>query len=453
MALLGPVEASVQQDAIEAEHMRQRRIKRAWDAYYGQGTPLLDRAQDGEDDNVRLGLATTIVNKGVSLLLGTEDLPLQIVGDDEGTALDRLNEGWPVGQRSLALHQAAVNGGVSGQAVLRMHRNPLRVVVVDPATFEAEWDQDDIETVLEYRIQWTALGDLGEPYARRTRFLPGDTWLIVDERSTHGDVWDEIGREVWPFAWGPIFECQNLPAPNEYWGMADLEADVLDLIDAIDRVASRMARIIRLLGYPVPYITGESEDRVRMLDMRAGRLLTVPNQEAKVGQLELKADLTASVTMFDRLRAALHEKARIPEVASGKLENAGSLSGVALKVLYGPAVELNGTKHLTYGPMFRTLVSRCLEVLGQGKEREVTIPWPPVVPHDDQAALSTDESELRMGIVSKRTVAERRGYDWQDEQERIDEEREAAAEAAAKAFNGGNGLPGGADDDDEEGEE
>lgn len=429
------------QEAAESDAERIQRIARAWDHYQNGPPAPLSVSDDGHDDNVRINYAELIVDKGVSFLFGPTGLTFQIEQDAAGTTLARLDEEWPLASRLIALHQLAVNGGVTGHAILRLKRDPTRVYVVDPNTFEAEWDDEDISNVLRYKITWNAADvEIGEATARRQRFEPVENiWVVYDEVSdAEGDNWRVISEERWPYPWPPIFDCQHLPAPNEYYGKAALETDVLNLTETLSLLASRMNKIVRHNGHPVPYVTGQAAKDIASLDVAIGQMIALPDKDAKVGQLELNADLTSSITLWRELRQALHEVTKIPEVATGKLENAGALSGVALSILYGPAVELGSMLRLTYGPMLASLAARILEMAGQ-RDLVVTPQWPNIIPEDREADATRDEAELRMRVISRQTVSERRGYDWEEEQRRMTDEAEAAAEAAIDAFNRGAG--------------
>ena len=457
MSRVGIVEASVVQEAAESDAERIRRIARAWDHYQNGPPAQLPVSPDGHDDNVRINYAELIVDKGSSFLFGPAGLTFQVEEDEAGATLARLDEEWPLASRSIALHQLAVNGGVTGHAILRLKRDPTRVYVVDPGTFEAEWDDEDISNVLRYTITWNAADvEIGEATARRQRFEPfGNIWVVYDEISdAEGDNWRVVSEERWPYPWPPIFDCQHLPAPNEYWGKAQLEPDVLNLIETLSLVASRMVTVVRRHSHPVPYVIGKDAKNTARLDVSLGQILAIPDPDAKVGQLELNADLTSSMTLWRELRDALHEVSKIPEVATGKLSTAGAQSGVALSILYGPAVELGSMLRLTYGPMLASLAARILEMAGQ-RDLVVTPQWANIIPEDREADATRDEAELRMRVISRQTVAERRGYDWEEENRRISQEAEAGAQAALDAFNrgagGGQGI--GEDEDDEDEDE
>ena len=131
----------------------------------------------------------------------------------------------------------------------------------------------------------------------------------------------------------------------------------------------------------------------------------------------------------------IHVTARSPEVAAGKLESAGQLSGVALKILYAPLVEKVSEKRLLMEEMLETLCVHVLE-LGGFDGREIEIIWPEIVPHSEVEQRSVAQQDLQMGVASKATVAAQLGYQWEDEQEKIQAEGADAGGAILTALNG-----------------
>ncbi len=453
----------------EDEGRRIQDYERAWKAYDGEGPTYLEAAADGSDDNIRLDYPALIVDKGVSFLLGkdggvtlqpkppekaAEDLdeeveegaerPEESESDEEEAerALAVLDDAWPIQRRGLDLHNLATNGGVCGHVWVRIYKSG-RVSILDPANCSADWNEDDVSIVERYKIQWTTADEeTGLGVVRRWRIEPSDalqptSWeIVLEEHDEDANVWRELEVEEWPWSFCPIIEGQNLPSPNTFYGRADLSPAVLDMIEQLESVASDMRRMVRLLGHPVPVVIGQSADQLQMLEVAIGELLAIPDKEAKLGQLAI-AELTSSLELFKELKTALFESAHVPKVALGDTGNAGPTAGVALKVEYEPLAERTGTKHLTYGWVVSEIARRILE-LRRLKGWTVSLGWPDSSPSDPKADAEADESEIRMGIVSKQTISEKRGYDWEQEQRRMAEETEAGAEAAARALREGN---------------
>jgi len=452
----------------EDEASRLNHFDRAWKAYDGEGPTYLE-VDDGIDDNIRLDYPALIVDKGVSFLLGkdggvtlqpkppeaaAEDLdeeeeegeerPEETPSDEEAEerGLAVLDDAWPMQRRGLDLHNLATNGGVCGHVWVRVYKSG-RVSVLDPANCSAEWNEDDVGIVERYFVQWTTADEeTGLGVVRRWRIEPDNavkpnSWeIVLEEHDEDANVWREVETEDWPWDFAPIIEGQNLPSPNTFYGRADLSPAVLDMVEQLESVASDMRRMVRLYGHPVPVFIGTSADKLQGLEVAIGELLAVPDKEAKMGQLEI-AELTSSLELFKELKTALFEAAHVPKIALGETANAGPTSGVALKVEYEPLAERTGTKHLTYGWVISEIGRRILEIRGL-KGWTCPLGWPDSTPSDPKADAEADESEIRMGVVSKQTISEKRGYDWEQEQRRMEEETEASTEAAARAFREGS---------------
>ena len=218
-----------------------------------------------------------------------------------------------------------------------------RLVVLDPATVTPTWAPDDIETVLSYRIQYPAIDPkTGKPIVIRQLIeLDGAVWRITDQVSRADSTRGYTAEATWPYPWPPIVDCQNLPNPNEYWGISDLEEDVLQLNGAINFVLSNLARIVRFHAHPKTWGKGFT---AQQLSIAVDETIVLPSPDAELRNLEMLGDLSSSIALYERLREALHEISRIPEVATGKLESTGQLSGVALASLYPPLLEKTETK-------------------------------------------------------------------------------------------------------------
>ncbi|MUG33631.1 hypothetical protein, partial [Psychrobacter sanguinis] len=55
---------------------------------------------------------------------------------------------------------------------------------------------------------------------------------------------------------------------------------------------------------------------------------------------------------------------------------------------------------------------------------ESTIVWSEPLPENEQEEMAAVQGDLNMGIVSKQTASEKRGYDWEEtEQPRIQQEQ------------------------------
>jgi hypothetical protein len=484
VAVVAPEKIHMAEIAQQAESERLKAYARAWAAYDGEAPKPLEVASGQADDNVRLDYAAVIVDKGVSFVAGKGGVTFQMEAPNEAEEDDEpadepadepedeaakeaaaeakaareaaaeeqlekaeaaLDRAWPPEQRVVDHQKLATNGGVCGHFWLRLYEGG-RVSILDPANCTAVWDPDDVDIIQRYLVEWTTIDDdkesltAGLGVVRRKRFEPNNptkptSWTIFDEE--HDDdvsAWRIIDETAWDHPYAPVIDGQNLPAPNTYYGRSDIEPAILDLLEQLESVASDMRRMVRLMGHPIPVFTGTEPGQVVSLDVAIGSFIALPNKDAGLTQLQI-AELTSSLELYQELKTALLEATRIPKVSLGETQNAGPISGVALKVEYEPLIEKTETKRLTYGPALSTTAECILDLLGF-KGWTVSLGWPELIPSDPAAESLADEGELRMGVVSKQTIAEKRGYDWSLESQRITEE--------APNFDAGEpGLPGG----------
>lgn len=457
----------------EDDEQRLRSYLEAWRAYHGEwpkplkvkGTtrrggqldPAVPYEGAGADDNVLLGWAAEIVDTTVSYLFG-QDVHLD-VGDDPDA--DDEPERWLAevldasGGMTL-LAKAATNGAVCGHVVLMVQprepgdatyyrNNPraVRIVNLDPANVRAIISSDDPEQAEGWVVEWLAVDAADQALLRRRRVTqvapsgaPGTgAWMVTDEQAPADQP--EAYRErtpavVWPFRWAPIFACQNLPLPNEHYGLADLDRTTLDLIAAANRRASDLARTLRMHAHPQPYVKGLTPAQAAIIELGIDRLIGLPGQpgDTELGMLELKNDSPSMSLDYVRwLQDQVRQHSRTPEASSGHLEDVGSLSGVAIELLFQPLMAKTLSKRRTYGRLLVDLGTALLELAGWTDPGPVAVRWPAILPGDPQADAEVAMARQAAGVSRTTTLAEL-GYDPEVEAER----NAATTEADTRTF-------------------
>lgn len=446
-----PVSSMLMQDAEREERKRLARIAQSWKAYNNQSDdPLKTTELDPKgQDNTKINLARKSVNTSAFYLFG-KGLDFEIDEDaaaDDSPAEKWLEQCWKSQHQGMIpfLLELAQGAGIEGHAFVRLHlpepgEQYPRLAPVSAEMVRAVCDPADFTRVRRYVIQWTSIDeDLKKPVAFRHTIQRGDVdgrWLIVEERSV-GDTprWVEDKRLIWPYAWCPLFQCKNLPWPQSFYGASDIEEDVLRLGDAINFVASNINRILRAYGHPFDYVIGQRLDAV---ERGIGAMPYFPNPEARIERLEEVQNLGAADEQFRRLRDAYNELTSLPEIASGKVENIGQLSGLALQILYGPLTAMIQTKREFYEPMIQGICKALLEI-GKFEVKEVTLKWPTILPTNRKEEAET-AAALHDAGVSQSTALQEMGYDPEVEAQKRNQEGQDAAAIAAKLFDRG-GLP------------
>jgi hypothetical protein len=288
-----------------------------------------------------------------------------------------------------------------------------------------------------YVLQWIARDALGREFGKRqVMYRDGNEWVIEDQvaRIANPSSWETVAETPWRFSWAPIVAVQNLPEPNSYWGRPDLTSDVLETQLAINRVMSNAARVQRIHGHPKVVAKGVGEGD---LDVGPDEAIVLPDTDSEISLLEPSATVTDHIELFKTVKSALHEISRVPEITAGRLDNIGQLSGLALKILYGPLVRKTEVKRRLYGDMVRRTSAYMLELGGYGPGSDINIQWPEIIPSDPMMEATAAEALQRAG-VSQATALSGLGYDPETEAERRAGERTNIGEALLTAFDRGN---------------
>lgn len=407
------------------------RMKKAWDAYRGKFKQPLKIAKDQPDDNVLVNRCAPIVDKGVSFLFGpvvqfsvpNRDLEIEkclqyIWGSDD--------------DKMTLLSQAAINGGVCGQVFIKIipPQGPLKypkLVVLNPMTVRIVTPPDDCSLVIAYIIEYP--GDKNtqnkqiiarvdpDGYSEVAGYEDiDDTWTITNyKRFGQAGSWVRIGdTEEWSYPFPPIMCCQNLPNPNEIWGTPDLTSDIIEMNSVINFNESNISRILKYHAHPKSYATGLTATQI---DMSVDSLICLPNENAMLRNLEMTSDLHSSLNFVASLRSDMDEQSRVPGVALGRLVDLprGTISGVALELLFQPLIEKTIQKRRLYGKLIRDVSKACLCIMDlinidDFDEFDIDLQWQNLLPVDNLVAAQTAILLLQVG-VSRRSVMEKLGYD------------------------------------------
>ena len=400
---------------------RMQRTKRAYDAYYYGGPETLKVRKGEINDNVKINYARLIVDAGVANLFGGE-VRINATPDSAESVQPVIDQMLDHNGGGLLWQKMGTSGAIGGTMFYRLlhHGDSVRVMVLDPSTVEIEWAEDDHESVTGYIITFVPNAGI-EANARRLLVVPMDgEWHLYEQESNEDGAWRDVSDEHWPYPFPPVGHCQNLPSPHEAYGISDLEPDVLDLCDSINRAMSNINRIVRI--YAHPRTVGKMIGDALNMNANPGAVIRLEHPDAQLYNLEMHSDLSSAIETYRRLVAALHETTRIPEVATGKLDSAGNLSSLALRILYAPLLQKTESKRRSYGRAIEEMMERALAMMGI--EDTVEIQWPELLPSDPEAERRTALLDAQVG-VSKTTILRNLGYDPEVEMENL---RNEAAE-------------------------
>lgn len=437
---------------------REERISLAREAYNGEYRNAFHVKPREVDPNVRFNMARVVVDKSVAILYGKE-VSLDVVEDEEKgrtrkltRAQKYLDDTWKHNNKMGLLNKAGLNGCLCGDVFLQlvppMGNQYARIVNLDPARVRVDYDAWDCERATSYYLLVVTGKQLGRRAWRREVAGWSDSYEVYDN-----GTWQRLQSAYWPWDFDPIVHWQNLPVPNAYYGASDLNDDVLHLVERANLLLSSWMKSTLHHAHPKQWGKGFEADELRTAP---DETTVLPNKDAELGLLEMKGSPALFDQLYVRLREALNEIARIPEAATGKMENIGVLSGLALHILYQPLLELSAQRRMLAGPGLEE-VSRRVLVMGGFSGLHVSAEWPELLPGDPEMEGRVLAQDREMGLASIETLSRKRGYNPEKEAARMKRERTSQENARRPDNQPGNpgsdvhpgaGSSGGRDDKD-----
>jgi hypothetical protein len=376
---------------FSAEHMSRRSAyAERWAYYRGfQSQPL--RVREGQKDtNVIENFSRKIVNDTVGFLFGAGDLSFQVGTDDmdDDPAEFMLSDFWePVHWNpALFLEKVGQSGAITGTPFVRLYTNDdreprIRFTVLDSSLVDVITADDNIDEVVEYWSYWRSTTD-NLWHRHRIARTDAGLWEIVEE-VYKGAAWDfdETAVLPWPYEWAPIFHCQNLPLAHSFWGLSDIEDAALN--DSINEVITDWRKILHYNAAPTTLLYGVTAKQLAegMLQLEAGRMVPIPNENARVENLEMKSELTSSQELREQLIEtyySLSDSVRLDPNTT----HVGQMSGFAIQLLYLPAISKTRRKRQTYGMMLSQMNRAILALNDMADPGFVRTVWPDMLPEN-----------------------------------------------------------------------
>lgn len=454
---------------------RQQAIQLAWKAYNGELDPPLKKMEDSPDDNVLTNRCQAIVDRGVDFLFGKE-LEISVDKNSPATAQTIIDKNWGRKETRMPLLQKlGTNGALARNAFLRImpstsaitRSTTYRLIAVDPAIVCVQTAPQDCDTVLLYCLQYSTTEKINgqpktvyyreeiqriDPDGNASRGQPDDddTWQIqhwtqVSQKGAEPKLtgWTPApgGVIAWNYPFSPLFACQNLPRPNDFWGTADITPDLIGLNNALNLVQSCINRIQKIYGGPILWATDTGDGYITV---EPGKIIKLPLSTSKIDAVHIVTEVPAALSFAADLRSDIDEQSSVPGVATGRISTMprGNLSGVAIELLHSPLMKKTDKKQQTYGELIIDVSKALLVLNGMSPDIEITLAWQSALPHDDLAAVQTAISKKEISI-STTTLQRELGYDPEEELALSQAEQEQKIKAAQDAMAAlPQGLPG-----------
>lgn len=424
-------------EAAENERrLRREGYRRASDQYDGTHKKHL-KARDGVDPNVIVNLDGESIDQIIAMACPA--MPAIEITEGKDTPL----EGWIAaaweangGARLISdfLFYGCLTGHVyarvlpaprSRQAQITPHPNPSptkreglagegtfpQIVALNPATMLTYWRADDLREVLWYEMMVTTDRKYRTDFINLGAF-EGAGWQIRTY-AMHGNRWEPVATEDWPYPYGPILDWQHLRDPRRYYGKSHLMASSLN--DSVNKVASDVKQILRYHASPRTIGKGVAASSIETTSIDG--FFTVP-KDAEVFNLEMQSDLVSSLRFFDLLREAHAAEMRVVRLAGGA-EAYRNITNLGLKVAFMPMLAQNDQLHRNYDGGVVGLTRRLLMLAGSPADVPLRVQWPRPLPISETEETQLVQTQRDLGVISKQSAASRLGLSWPIEQARL----------------------------------
>ena len=451
---------------------RAKTFKRSWSYYNGDHDLPLKAQKDGHNDNVIVNHVEALAERITGFLLG-DGIKFDAAGDDAETPTDNdISLMWQANRGAILQGNIALSGAIEGHCAVRLmppgeFDEWPKLIRLKQSHFSAFWDALDMSRVIWYRLQHQA-GGAGRriDYVRgamadeRTIDHEADGWLEFVYETDGAQAGNMLGSNTkwtlkafddrpnplpWEFPWPPIVNWQNLPDPNGYYGRSDVKS-AITLNDALNFILSNAQRIIKHHADPKTVGTGFVAEE--LIQSQIGGFWTVANKDAKVFNLEMQSDGALVQWLLNQIVSGLWESGGMVDPQTMK-DRVGDLTNFGLRVLFANAIKKTSKKRLLYSEAFELIAKYGLELAGKAVPESVATIWPDALEEDETVEVATLGQEWDRKLISTETYRDRRGYDDEKEQERINNEMGTGDVGAQilgamnsnKPFNKGAGVP------------
>lgn len=453
-----------------------KRVKEAWNFYEGYHWEGMD---DLDSPQVTFNYCRPFVNKFVSFEFGkgfsietpveieqdevtVNDLKLDMVlGDEldgsddevirrEKTESDFLNDVWKDNKKDTLCIEIGQTKSITGEAWVKVQfedpedlndpfekypNGRIRLSVV-PTQFVFprfnDHDKDKLEHLLiMYPIRTEKETGILFKRTSTTTVIYKEFWTNSEIVVYEGDK--EVDRMENPYGFIPFVQIKNFPIAGRTRGQGDLD-DVIPLNVELNTKKSDVSEVIDYHSAPITLVYGA---KIGNLEKGANKVWGGLPKDAKVENLGLQGDLTASANYIAETKTAMCEIAGIPETVLGGASAISNTSGVALQYINLPLIERTRIKrncstagletvneYILFIAMYHGLIKKPEDIsMKDFVSNEVTLP--DTLPKDELMELQKIQQEMTLGIECRHGAMERTGKtDIDRKLKEIDAERQ-----------------------------
>ena len=228
---------------------------------------------------------------------------------------------------------------------------------------------------------------------------------------------EEVDRMENPYGLIPFVQIKNFPIAGRTRGQSDLE-DIIPLNIELNTKKSDVSEVIDYHSAPITLVYGA---KIGNLEKGANKVWGGLPKDAKVENLNLQGDLTASSNYIADTKTAMCEIAGIPENVLGGATGISNTSGVALQYTNLPLIERTRVKRscsadglqrvnkmILFISLRHNLIVKPEEVSMKDFVRNI-VDIPDSLPKDELMELQKIQQEMSLGLECRHGAMERTG--------------------------------------------
>lgn len=385
-------------------------------------------------------LAPPIINMSAGFLA---EKPIVFSFSDESDEISKkADEIWSQSGGSSSFLENALLASIYGDSCIMVDKpDPKKQACLkwlDPMICFPEFDPHDYKVMVALVIAYDIERTDGTKEEYKEEWRGGKVTVYVNGKLTESYTYDEELFGGVPAVW-----VRNLEIKGDVFGRSDLK-NCWKLIEKYDQLNLKNDRVIDYYSAPNIVFTGVSKSQVEM--SKTERTVYYLPDGATAGFIEWNGSPPGVEEQLNRTRDTISEVSETPKIAFGQTETGMTqVSGVALRIMYGPLISKTERKRASWGPAL--IKAMYMAMLAEGVSDisldQISIEWPDPLPENETEEWSIGADKVEMG-VSKKQILREAGYtDKQIEQftEEKKEEQEALGTELLGQFNAGK-VPG-----------
>jgi SPP1 family phage portal protein len=218
----------------------------------------------------------------------------------------------------------------------------------------------------------------------------------------------------------PVVLIPNEPNLGDMWGESDLES-LYSPINEVCRKLSDGADALQFELFPINLLINVEESAIDKFELSAGALWHLEGGDAEhpVDARKLESALSNMEHLeafIDRLLDMCHQWSGVPRITRDKLDTIGSISGVAIKLMFTSIVSKCNRKMMYWKPALQQVYDYALRTANiyegfdyNPEELELEVTATPRIPQNELEQLEIQAKEIEMLVKSIVTVMKERG--------------------------------------------